>query len=1666
MNIDNGALHFEADLEMKQLLEGLKETKRKIAGLSLETQKETMKMDQAFSRVGTMLKTYLGAQLARQLVQVRGEFQQLDVAFTTMLGNKEKADTLMAQIVDTAAKTPFTLTEVASGAKQLLAYQVAAEEVNETVIRLGNISAGVSVPISRLILAYGQVKAKGRLMGDDLRQFTEAGIPIIHELAKVTGTADENISKMVESGKIGFAEVQQVIQNLTNEGGMFYNLMEKQSKTLTGQLSNLQDAWDRMLNSVGAQNDNILSGIIGGATAAVEHYQEILDILIPLVATYGAYRVALLASVSAQNAAYFSESAALERLLTSEQLANVSKQNLSKSSLVYNEAIKAEIASNAANMQSQLAMLRTQELNSKAEYKLALQRSLNSKVLVSQKQMELSLATLSGEAKQIELAQNSLLQAQEERHIAVKARKSAADQYSIAQSKTKSVATAIETAAGNVSAASTNAQTTATRFLTAAKLQLTGVTATLNKVIMNNPLAIAAAAIAGLTILIYRYVSAQKKLTASEESLQKVKEKSTSQIDDESAKIKTLTDIINSENVSLEFRQDALNKLKEIVPGYHASLTAEGKLIDSNKESIDEYLKSFEKKVKMSAAQDELTELYKRKIEQERIRDTAKKKADYTSKMYKPDDVIYGGESGLAGKAQILRDIEKVNEEYRDAERALTETTEAITALNNEIKAISGISIEVQDTKDLQTVNDQITQLIEKLKEEKKILDDLRKPDSTASVKDIEEKESTIKDLEKQLETLTGIKQKEIEKSKKSDEKSKEDMLDAEQKFNDAVLDIQDQNEKRRISLISDANLKKKEEIANQYRYEIRAIKEQEKELIKLYNESNGLKEGDKGYTTQLPEPVSAVLNNMRVLAGQNYKSSLDNLAKESRSELDRLFSDFQTVHGKMIASEKEFNDDLKVLNTELHNSIAQEEVKQITASIEAKKQAYVSYMESIESESQANNEMMLSAEEQFNAEIDSLNNSLLNAKLEDERNHIASLIEEKNKAFQAEQEQLKSDYQALKDKRLSIEIQFNNELSELHKKLYGDRSEEEIAQINDAFEEKRKAFKREKDESKNELEALLDEKTELETTYLQELADLNKKLLGKLSEAEIEQINKTIADKTAAFSEGQKQIEAESKAIKDKMLSEEEQFNKEILDLNAQLLGAKTAEELAQLLDTIEARKQAFQSEQSKLAVEELTSSEAWTMLFENLDDLTAAQIDKLIKEIEAKFSDLSVKFDPIDLQVILDKLKQAKDIVNSENPFKQLGIAFKKVFENAQDDSKEAALNIKRDWNNLAAATQSSFDFITDAIDSAEFLRDIIGEVGETAISSLATVAMAAVGVAKAISTAEKASVILAVVQALLITTQAIIDVIDAIVSRHDKKIERSIAAHKKNVDELKLAYDELERSLQKALGQEYYEIAYEQIKNLRFQIHELEEDIAAAQDIKNKDDREERIAELEQDILANENLIEDILTNLQEDLLTMDIKSIAQSLGDAIVDAFAAGEDAAAAWGAKVDDIVSNIVRKLIIKNLIETPVANMIQGYLDQWIGEDGSLLMSWEEIAQSATQMGIDMKDFTSNILNAIPEEIKNLFMGDRGIGSSLAGSIQGMSEETASILAGQMNAIRINQIESVSIMKNQLYSLNAIAKNTSMSNSNLIGILDALKTIVRNNHLRSFGIQG
>lgn len=295
-----GGLGFKATLDIDDFNVSAQAMERQIKDFSNSAAQEAAAVEESFQQMaqkaGQYISYYLIGQgmnnLVSSIVSVRGQFQQLELAFGTMLGSTAKATDLMQQMVDTAAKTPFDLMGVAEGAKQLLAYGVSADKVNDTLVRLGNIASGLSIPLNDIVYLYGTTMVQGRLYAQDVRQFTGRGIPLVKELAEKYHTTADNINAMVSAGKIGFPDVEEVLNKMTNAGGQFYQLMEKQSSSLTGQIANLEEAWDSALNSFGEQTEGVLSAGIQGATYFVEHMDDVVRILKAVAIAYGSVKAA------------------------------------------------------------------------------------------------------------------------------------------------------------------------------------------------------------------------------------------------------------------------------------------------------------------------------------------------------------------------------------------------------------------------------------------------------------------------------------------------------------------------------------------------------------------------------------------------------------------------------------------------------------------------------------------------------------------------------------------------------------------------------------------------------------------------------------------------------------------------------------------------------------------------------------------------------------------------------------------------------------------------------------------------------------------------------------------------------------------------------------------------------------------------------------------------------------------------------------------------------------------------------------------------------------------------------------------------------------------------------------------------------------------------------
>jgi hypothetical protein len=239
----------------------------------------------------------------KKMVEVRGEFELQKVALSAILQNKEKADELWAKTQELALQSPFKLQQLVTFTKQLAAYQVEADKLYETNKRLADVSAGLGVEMNRLILAFGQVKAANYLRSAEIRQFTEAGINMLGELSKLYTEIEGKIVSVgevqarVQKRLVSFADVEEVFKRMTDAGGMFYNMQEKQAETLKGMVAKLQDALDIMFNQIGEANQGVLKGMVNMLLKILQSWETIGQVAVPII-TVLVSRMLLLKSIT------------------------------------------------------------------------------------------------------------------------------------------------------------------------------------------------------------------------------------------------------------------------------------------------------------------------------------------------------------------------------------------------------------------------------------------------------------------------------------------------------------------------------------------------------------------------------------------------------------------------------------------------------------------------------------------------------------------------------------------------------------------------------------------------------------------------------------------------------------------------------------------------------------------------------------------------------------------------------------------------------------------------------------------------------------------------------------------------------------------------------------------------------------------------------------------------------------------------------------------------------------------------------------------------------------------------------------------------------------------------------------------------------------------------
>lgn len=575
------SIKFDITGDNSSVLKAFRGVQDGVSQTARVVEQQGQSIENVFNRIKSVASLAFAGFTAKEIIStlgtVRGEFQQFEIAFETMLGSGQKAKGMISDLANLAASTPFDMKGVVNGAKQLLAYGFAANEITETMRRLGDVSAGLGLNLQDLTWLYGTTMVQGRLFTRDLMQFTGRGIPLTEELAKQFGVTKDKVSELVTAGKVGFPEVKKAIESLTNEGGKFGGLMEKQSHSITGQISNIQDTIEMAINDLGTQTEGLMNDALDITSKVIDHWKEIGEVILAAASAIGLYK-AMAVSIAAfdtatTNAGYAAELSALDALLPKKEEVKktdleeaVAKGQLSAAQAELVASKREEVAAYVAELQAQ-AKAKADAATAAAEEVKALENKLAMQDNEVQSLQDAYDALQSyTDGQKVETAEIKL-------NTAVNERNTIAKQLHTARETAATAATEANTAANTANTASQGLNTAATARDTAAKGIWAQVTLLCkraqdawNASMFSSPLFWIAATIAAVTYAVYKLATAE---TAHETAVRKSNEawdEFDNKVKERQQNIESLIRTIQSETATEYEKAEAYQKLSNLAP--------------------------------------------------------------------------------------------------------------------------------------------------------------------------------------------------------------------------------------------------------------------------------------------------------------------------------------------------------------------------------------------------------------------------------------------------------------------------------------------------------------------------------------------------------------------------------------------------------------------------------------------------------------------------------------------------------------------------------------------------------------------------------------------------------------------------------------------------------------------------------------------------------------------------------------------------------------------------------------------------------------------------------------------------------------------------------------------------------------------------------------------
>lgn len=630
------------------------------------------------------------------------------------------------------------------------------------------------------------------------------------------------------------------------------------------------------------------------------------------------------------------------------------------------------------------------------------------------------------------------------------------------------------------------------------------------------------------------------------------------------------------------------------------------------------------------------------------------------------------------------------------------------------------------------------------------------------------------------------------------------------------------------------------------------------------------------------------------------------------------------------------------------------------------------------------------------------------------------------------------------------------NIIEQKRKELSGDGTELDNAKadaLNEAEENAQDQLRQETESLLEEYASYVEQKRRLEQQFNDDVALMMREREKATTDAQRAEIDNAIQNRTNQYNKDVRNIGG---VDYDAMLAEYGTFEERKQAIIDEYDEKRRAAQEAGNTDMIAAIDKAQAQALSKFALDELQAHPDWELMFGDLDEISTKKLQELIDKINnLDGAYLGIEFDPKDLETLKNKIKEMQNEIRERNPFKSLISSIKEYGKAADDESKKKALtNMFESASGAIDLVGGAFDAVTSGLEKMGVTMD---EQTQAIIGDIGGILDGAGQVASGIATGNPLSIIQGSVGLLS-------SAFDLFNSR-DRKAEKSIKRHQEAIDKLKASYEQLEWAVDKALGAEVYNNQMGLIHNMEQQQEHLRGMIRDEESKKKTDNG--KIQDYQNQIAELDRQIQDMYDEIANDILQTNAKDFASTLADSLTEAFKAGEDAANAFEQTVNEVLQNAIVNQLKKKFLENQLQSALDSlYTDMgyWSGDnfifDG---LTDAEIADFKAKVQAAANNY-NQALDVYKDLFKDLEIDDDSE-DSLTGAVKGVTEETADIIAGQMNAIRINQMEATQVLRQSLQALNTIANNTAY-NRLLQDILSAVRELQRpsGDSLRSQGL--